>query len=99
MVPGEILMVPGEILMVPGEIKSLGKWTRFEFVAPTAKEMMDRLMTVGCGPFKIYKANSCNWDGVNYRDTPAEDYSLEICMSSFGTWDVEIIVPLRVRHR
>jgi hypothetical protein len=76
------------------DIKSLANWTQLGFVAPDAKEMMGRLALVGFGPFKVYKVDSRNWEGVNYRGAPAEDYALEVCMADFGTWDVEIIVPL-----
>ena len=81
-------------MLLSDEIKSLANWTQLGFVAPDAKDMMDRLTLIGFGPFKVYKVDSRNWEGVNYRDAPAEDYALEVYMADFGTWDVEIIVPL-----
>ena len=81
--------------MVPLDvgIASLGNWKQLGFVAPDAKAMMDRLSAVGFGPFKVYRVDSGDWEGVNYRGAPAERYALEVCMAS-GTWDVEIIVPI-----
>ena len=80
--------------MVPLDagIGSLGNWKQLGFVAPDAKAMMDRLIAVGFGPFKVYHVDSGDWEGVTYRGVPAERYALEVCMAS-GTWDVEIIVP------
>ena len=81
--------------MVPLDagIGSLGNWKQLGFVAPDAKAMMDRLTAVGFGPFKVYRVDSGDWEGVTYRGAPAERYALEVCMAS-GTWDVEIIVPI-----
>ena len=81
--------------MVPLDagIASLGNWKQLGFVAPDAKAMMDRLSAVGFGPFKVYRVDSGDWEGVTYRGAPAERYALEVCMAT-GTWDVEIIVPI-----
>ena len=82
------------MIKLSADIKSLANWCQLGFVAPDAKAMMERLIAIGFGPFKVYKVESRNWEGVNYRGAPAEDYALEVCMADFGTWEVEIIVPL-----
>ena len=53
--------------MVPLDagIASLGNWKQLGFVAPDAKGMMDRLSAVGFGPFKVYRVDSGDWEGVN----------------------------------
>ena len=70
--------------MVPLDagIASLGNWKQLGFVAPDAKAMMDRLSAVGFGPFKVYRVDSGDWEGVNYRGAPAERYALEVCMAT-----------------
>jgi hypothetical protein len=82
------------VIKLSDDIKSLADWCQLGFVAPDAKTMMDRLVAIGFGPFKVYNVESRNWEGVNYRGAAAEDYALEVCMADLGAWDVEIIVPL-----
>ena len=74
-------------------IGSLGNWKQLGFVAPDAKAMMDRLIAVGFGPFKVYHVDSGDWEGSTTEAPPPSAMPLEVCMAS-GTWDMEIIVPV-----
>ena len=77
------------------DIKSLANWSQLGFVAPDVKVMMDRLLAVGFGPFKVYSMDTSTMaEQVNYRGK-ASDYGLHVAMAQLGTWDVEIIVPVR----
>ena len=63
------------MIKLSDDIKSLADWCQLGFVAPDAKAMMDRLVAIGFGPFKVYNVESRNWEGVNYRGAGAQDHA------------------------
>ena len=82
--------------MIPlnADVKSLANWCQLGFVAGDVTVMMDRLVAVGFGPFKVYSMDTRNMQGVNYRGAPA-DYALKVAMAELGNWTMEVIVPVR----
>ena len=71
----------------------LGKLIEICFVTTDHRRMMEGLVRLGIGPWRVYTFDSATVTDRTYRGQPA-DYAIKVCFADVGDLAVEIMQPL-----
>ena len=74
--------------------KSMSNMCQLCLVVKDIRKAMRHYVSLGIGPFKVYKMDTRDMEGVTYKGKPA-DYSIEVAWAKLGAWTFEIIQPMR----